>query len=79
MRFHPQPNTGGAVMASKRSKPTTTDSSAPVPDHPNSLTAGLCGPPLVQGSRLIKKPAHHQMPFARTISYIGTRAASRTE
>ncbi len=66
-------------MGSKHSKPATTASGAPVPDNQNSLTAGLCGPVLVQGSRLIKQSAHHPMLFARTISYIGTRAASRTE
>ncbi len=64
---------------SRKPEAMTTAAGIPVADNQNSLTIGLCGPPLVQGSRLIKKLVRHWMPLARTISYIGIRAASRTE
>ena len=66
-------------MANKYGKPTPTDSSMPVSEQQNRLIAGPRGPLLAQDCRLIKKPAHHPIPLARTNLYIGTRAANRTE
>ncbi len=64
-------------MSKRKQALLTTAFGASMPDNRNSLTVGPCGPVRVQGSGLIKKPAHHPMLFARTVPYIDTRAASR--
>ncbi len=65
-------------MSKRKQALLTTDTGTPLPDHQNSLSAGPRGSLRVQDSRLIKKPAHHPTPFARTIAYIGTQPANRT-
>ncbi len=63
----------------KKPETMTTAAGIPVADNQNSLTAGPRGPVLMQVSQLIKKLVHHPIPFARTISYIDTRAANWIE